>query len=163
MSIKGQGHYLTLAKGHSDFKSKTCFSQKLLSLLEPNFFWKLMGECEWKFIQMKTVTWPRWAPCPYMVNTFKNLLLQNQLTDGLGTWYVALGTWVLPRMFKWWPWVDLDYFYGKVKYGKMLIGFNGSFEDFGIKMVNRVVLISKWRFVGETVKVIVWPLTQELP
>ena len=24
--------------------------------------------------------------------TFKNLLLQNQLTDGLGTWYVALGT-----------------------------------------------------------------------
>ena len=22
----------------------------------------------------------------------KNLLLQNQLTDGLGTWYVALGT-----------------------------------------------------------------------
>ena len=30
-----------------------------------------------------------------------------------------------------------------------------SFEDFGIKMVNRVVLISKCRFVGEKVKVIV--------
>ena len=30
-----------------------------------------------------------------------------------------------------------------------------SFEDFGIKMVNRVVLISKLRFVGEKVKVIV--------
>ena len=28
MSIKGQGHYLTLAKGHSDFKIKTCFSQE---------------------------------------------------------------------------------------------------------------------------------------
>ena len=38
-----------------------------------------------------------------------------------------------------------------------------SFEDFGIKMVNVVVLISKQRFVGEKVKVIVWPLTQELP
>ena len=25
MSIKGQGHSLTLVKGHSDFKVKTCF------------------------------------------------------------------------------------------------------------------------------------------
>ena len=38
-----------------------------------------------------------------------------------------------------------------------------SFEDFGIKMVNGVVFISKWRFVEEKVKVIVWTLTQELP
>ena len=36
-SIKGQGHYLTLAKGHSDFKIKSSFSQKLLSHLESNF------------------------------------------------------------------------------------------------------------------------------
>ena len=28
MSIKGQGHCLTLAKGHSDFKVKTCFFLK---------------------------------------------------------------------------------------------------------------------------------------
>ena len=28
MSIKGQGHSLTLVKGHSDFKVKTCFLQK---------------------------------------------------------------------------------------------------------------------------------------
>ena len=33
---QSQGHYLTLAKGHSDFKVKTCFSRKLLSHLEPN-------------------------------------------------------------------------------------------------------------------------------
>ena len=26
-----QGHYLTLAKGHSDFKIKSCFSMKLLN------------------------------------------------------------------------------------------------------------------------------------
>ena len=37
MSIKGQGQYLTLIKGHSDVKVKTCLSQKLSSLLEPNF------------------------------------------------------------------------------------------------------------------------------
>ena len=29
MSIKGQGLSLTLVKDHSDFKVKTCFSQKL--------------------------------------------------------------------------------------------------------------------------------------
>ena len=46
MSIKGQGHYLTLAKGHSDFKIKSCFSQKLLSYLEPNSIGKLMGAWE---------------------------------------------------------------------------------------------------------------------
>ena len=34
---QSQGRYLTLAKGHSDFKFKSCFSQKLLSHLEPNF------------------------------------------------------------------------------------------------------------------------------
>ena len=27
MSIKGQGHSLTLVKGHSDFKVKTCFAE----------------------------------------------------------------------------------------------------------------------------------------
>ena len=35
--IKGQGHYLTFAKGHSEFKIRSCLSQKLLSHLEPNF------------------------------------------------------------------------------------------------------------------------------
>ena len=36
---KGQGRYLTLANGPSGFKIKTCFFQKLLSLLEQNFLW----------------------------------------------------------------------------------------------------------------------------
>ena len=35
--IKGQAHYFTLAKDHSDFKIKSSFSQKLLSHLKPNF------------------------------------------------------------------------------------------------------------------------------
>ena len=34
---QSQGHYLTLVKGHSDFKRLSCFSQKLLSHVEPNF------------------------------------------------------------------------------------------------------------------------------
>ena len=32
-----QGHYLTLVKGHSDFKVKTCFSHKQSGDLEPKF------------------------------------------------------------------------------------------------------------------------------
>ena len=35
------------------------------------------------------------TPMPiYGQKTFKNLLLQNQKADDLGTWYVALGMWV---------------------------------------------------------------------
>ena len=32
--------------------------------------------------------------------TLKNLLLQNQRADDLGTWYVALDMWGLPSLFK---------------------------------------------------------------
>ena len=77
-SIIGQGRFLTLVNGHSDFKVKTCFSEKLLNDLEPKFMWKLEGAWEWKFIQMSWVTWSTWPPCPYMIKTLKNLLLQNQ-------------------------------------------------------------------------------------
>ena len=59
-------------------------------------------------------------PCPYMVKTLINLLLQNQLTDDLETLYVALSMQVLPRLFKLLPWFDLDT-YAKVKFGD--IGF----------------------------------------
>ena len=42
-------------------------------------------------------------------------------TDDLETLYVALSMQVLPRLFKLLPWVDLDTFYAKVKFGD--IGF----------------------------------------
>ena len=51
---------------------------------------------------------------------------------------------------KWWPWVDLDLFYGKVKYGKMQI-HRISWKVLKIlayRLVNRVVLMSAWRFVS---------------
>ena len=35
----------------------------------------------------------------YGKNLFKNLLLQNQKADDLGTWYVAFGMWGLPNLF----------------------------------------------------------------
>ena len=41
------------------------------------------------------------------------------MAENLETWYVASGTWVLPSLVKWLPWVDLDLFYGKVKFGPL--------------------------------------------
>ena len=37
---------------------------------------------------------------PYMVKTLKNLLLWNQKTDDLETWYAASGAQILPSLFK---------------------------------------------------------------
>ena len=43
---QGQGHSLTLVKGQTDFKVKTCFSQKQSGNLEPKLIGKLKGELE---------------------------------------------------------------------------------------------------------------------
>ena len=61
------------------------------------------------------------AAMPIYGKNLKNLFLQNQQTDDLEIWYVVLCTQVLPRLFKLSPWVDLDLFYAKVKFG--YIGF----------------------------------------
>ena len=49
----------------------------------------------------------------------KNLKRSSSLepnADDLETWCAALGVQILPSFFKWWSWVDLDLFYGKVKF-----------------------------------------------
>ena len=53
----------------------------------------------------------------YGENLKKNLHLRNQKADDPDTWYAAFGIQVLPNSLKWWPWVDLDLFYSKVKFG----------------------------------------------
>ena len=73
----------------------------------------LHGLGERKFVQW-VVTWPL---CPYMVKTIENL--QNRMAKITETWYAALGTQVLPSLFKWWPHVDLWPFYAKVKFGSV--------------------------------------------
>ena len=47
-----------------------------------NFMWSLLGAGEWKIAKMVMVHWPKWLPCSYMEKTFKNLLLQNQISPG---------------------------------------------------------------------------------
>ena len=56
------------------------------------------------------------AAMPIYGKTLKNLILRNQMANDLETWYAASGARVLPNLFKWWPWVDVDLFYGKVKF-----------------------------------------------
>ena len=71
------------------------------------------------------------AAMPIYGKKLKNLLLRNQKADDLETWYAALGAQVLPNLFKWWPWVDTDLFYGKVKFGPLCFCMgNGKTMDF---------------------------------
>ena len=63
-----------------------------------------------------SVHWPRWLPCPYMVKTFKNLLLQNKISPGALSLHKSSGTGDLPKLLKWWSYFDIWPFYGKVKF-----------------------------------------------
>ena len=75
--IQVQGHYLTLDQGHLHMKIKTGFSPNQVGHFELNFVCKLLGTWKLKFYDIMVVTRPRWPPCPYMLKTLSNLLLQN--------------------------------------------------------------------------------------
>ena len=107
--------FLDLCPRSCTYKNQIGFSQKLLCRSEPNFVWKLSGTRNWKSDDLMLVTWPRWPPRPYMVKTLQNVLLLNRWFDFHETWYIALGAPAHHSLFKWWPWSDLDLFYGKVK------------------------------------------------
>ena len=57
-----------------------------------NFIWSLLRLGEWNIAKMVAVHWPRWPPCPYMVKTFKNLLLQNRGRLGAESLLKSSGT-----------------------------------------------------------------------
>ena len=74
-----------------------------------------------KIAKMIMVCWPRWPPCPYMVKTFKNLLLQNRrclVAESLHKWSGMGG---LPKLLKWWSYIDYWPFYGEVKFASLCI------------------------------------------
>ena len=51
-----------------------------------------------------------------MVKPFKDFLPWNQWNNFNETWYVASGTTTHPNLLKILPWVDLDLFFGIVKF-----------------------------------------------
>ena len=55
--------------------------QKPLGQLMSNFICSFHGMGERKFVQLVQVTWPRWPPCPYMVNLEKSFT-----TEPRGRW-----------------------------------------------------------------------------
>ena len=86
-----------------------------------NFMCSLLWAEEWKLAKMVAVHWPRWPPCPYMVKIFKNLLLQNRGHLGAESLHKSLGIWGLPKMLKWWSYIDIWPFYGEVKFASLCI------------------------------------------
>ena len=65
------------------------------------------GYCQ--FVQMVPRHWTRWPPCPFMVKTLKNLLLQNQESFGAESWIlvysiaVSSSTKFVQMMMIFWP------------------------------------------------------------
>ena len=88
------------------FVWEKCSEFQTTSSLEPlsqfcsNFIWNLLRLGEWKIAKLVVVSWPRWPPCPYMVKTFKNLLLQNRGCLGAESLHKSLGTGGLPKLLK---------------------------------------------------------------
>ena len=93
------------------FVWEKCWEFQTTSPLEPlgqccsNFIWSLPGVGEWKSAKIFAVRWPRWPPCPYMVKTFNNLLLQNRECLQAESLHKSSGTGGLPKSLKWWLYI----------------------------------------------------------
>ena len=61
------------------------------------------------------------AAMPVYGKNLKNPFLRNQKADNLETWCAALCAQVPSHLFKWWPWIVLDLFYCKVKFGPLCL------------------------------------------
>ena len=112
-----------------------CSEFQTTSPLEPlgqfcsNFIRSLLRVREWKIAKVVMVHWPRWPPRPYMVKTFKNLLLQNQECLGAEPLQELSGTGGLPTLLKELSYVDVWPFYGKVKFASLCICMGKTFKN----------------------------------
>ena len=99
--------------------------------------------------KVKVILWP-WSKVT-QISKLKLVFLKNSWAIwnqssyepiDLETWYVALSMQVLPRLFKLWPWVELDPFYAKVKFdhvgfymGKIEFFFLETIAALGLKLL----------------------------
>ena len=103
---------------------------------------------ERKLVQMVQVTGPRWPPCPYMVKTWK-ILLWNQKADDLESRYATWGTWVLPRLFKWW----LGWLMARLNFVPYAFGWeDGKTMDFSETIVVYDIKIDRFSQLNEYMK-----------
>ena len=78
-----------------------------------NFMWSLLLTGEKRLQKMVVIHRPKWLPCPYMVKTFKNLLLQNQISPGLLSLHKLWGTGDLQKLLNGDPMLTFDLFTSK--------------------------------------------------
>ena len=81
---QGQVHFPMHLYEPYTFEWENCWEFQTTSPLKPlsqfclNFIWSHLRVGKQKIAKIVAVRWPRWPPCPYMVKSFKNLLLQNR-------------------------------------------------------------------------------------
>ena len=101
MNVKGQGHSLTLVQGHSDSTFSNFFFLEAAWPIEAKFYVEPPWAGGTKVLSNSLGHMTKMAAMPiYGKNLKKKHLLWNQKDDDLESWYAALGTWVLPSLFK---------------------------------------------------------------
>ena len=135
---------------------KKCWEFQTTSPLKPlgqccsNFMWSLLRLGEQKIAKMVMVHWQWWLPCPYMVKTFKNLLLQNRGWLRAESLHKSLGTRGLPRLLKYLLYIDVWSFYCEVKFASLCICM-GTIQLYGKNVENfkQLLLWSIWANVAQ--------------
>ena len=121
MNIKGQCHLLTVVQGHSYSTFSNFFSRETARPIEARFNVEPQWDVWTKVCSNGSGHMTKMDSMPiYMVKKkkkkkWKILLLWIQKADDHEHLYTASGTRVLPSLFKWLTWADLDLFYDKVK------------------------------------------------
>ena len=85
------------------FEWENCWEFQATSPLSQfcsNSIWSHLRVGKQKIAKIVTVHWPRWPPCPYLVKTFKNLLLQKQECLGAESLHKSSGPRGLPNLLK---------------------------------------------------------------
>ena len=120
MNIKGQSHSLTLVQDHF-FESTVSnfFSLETARLIEAIFHVEPPRDGRTKVCSNGPGHMTNMATMLIYGKNLKNLLLWNQKADDLESCYATSGIRVLSNLSKWCLWVDLDLFYGNVKFGPL--------------------------------------------
>ena len=119
---------------------------KPLSQFCSNFIWSLFRVGERKIAKMVAVIWPRWPPRPYMVKTFKNLLLQNRECLGAEPLQESSGTGGLSKLWKELSYIDVWPFYGKVKFASLCIWMGKTFKN--LLLQNQACLMAEFLHIS---------------
>ena len=122
-----------------------------------NFIWSLLRLGEWKIAKMVAVHWLRWPPYPYMVKTFKNLLLQNRGCLGDESLHKSSGTGGLANLLKWWSYIDVWPFYSDVKFASLYICM-GAIHLYGKNVENFKQLQTPLKPLGQCCSNFKWSL-----